>query len=205
MERAHQRKFPRIAADFSVEFTLEGNVYRARALTLGGGGLLLGTSEQLSPGTEFSLQFRPAKHLPVMSARARVRYWDPEQGAGIEFIEIAPEHRELILRLIHHRMSEKRRFPRAPLPTQVEHEAGSSIGFSRDISAGGMFIETQERLAVGAKIRILFHLEEAGPIIRATAEVLYSILKLGIGVRFLEVAPEDEARIRAYVAGVATQ
>ncbi len=51
MERAHQRKFPRVKADFSVEWMLEGSVYRARALTLGGGGLWgLGLSQGRTKG-----------------------------------------------------------------------------------------------------------------------------------------------------------
>ena len=204
MEKAHQRKFPRVEADFTVECKLENGVYRARALTLGGGGLLLGVAQQFSPGTELSIQFRPAKHLPVISAHARVCYLDPEQGTGLEFTEIEPEHREIILRLIHHRMAEKRRFPRAPLPTQVVYEGGSLIGFSKDISAGGMFIETAERLAMGSNLKVLFHLDESGSAIAATAEVMYSVLKLGVGVRFLEMSPENQTRIEAYVAEAST-
>ena len=200
MERTPIRKYPRIEASFPVECRTGEGTQQVRALTLGGGGLFLGTAQMLAPDTELVIHFRPAKHLPVIEARARVRYQLPDKGIGIEFTEIAPEHRQMILRLIHHRMAEKRRFPRAPLATQVEHVAGTLIGFSKDISLGGMFIETNEPLVVGSKVKLLFHLDDTGAAVPATAEVLYAVLKVGIGVRFLDVSPADQARISAHVS-----
>jgi c-di-GMP-binding flagellar brake protein YcgR len=199
MELHHLRRFPRISFNEPVEYTLDDTTQRARALTLGGGGLFLGISEQIPPGTELTVRFRPAKHLPTVEARARVCYQSADEGVGIEFTEIKPEDRQRILRLILHRIPEKRRFPRAPLAVQVEHEAGMLIGFSRDISVGGMFIETKEPPPTGSHLKLRFYLDEGGPIVLATAEVVYAVAKLGIGVHFIEISPADRSRIDVYV------
>jgi c-di-GMP-binding flagellar brake protein YcgR len=202
MEQTYFRRYPRIRTNFPVQCTVPGGTHSVRALTLGGGGLFLGISRQIPPEARLSLRFRPAKHFPMIVAQARVCYQLPEQGIGIEFTEIKPEHRQAILRLIYHRMVEKRQCPRAPLATHVEHRSGTSLGLSREISAGGMFIETDQPVPVNSKLDLLFHLDDQTPVVRARAEVLYVIAKLGMGVRFTEIAPADQSRIEAYVARV---
>jgi c-di-GMP-binding flagellar brake protein YcgR len=200
MGRKRYRKYPRVEADIPVELESDAGTERTRASMLGGGGLFLGVAQEIPPGTEITVRFRPAKHLPVISARTIVRYVVPEKGVGIEFTEIDPQHREMILRLIHHRMVERRQYPRAPLATQVEHAEGTQIGFSKDISVGGMFIELTKPVPVGSRLNLLFHLDDEADAVRAEAEVLYSVLKLGVGVRFLALNPADQSRIEAYVA-----
>jgi hypothetical protein len=97
-------------------------------------------------------------------------------------------------------MVERRQYPRAPLATQVEHAEGMQIGFSKDISVGGMFIELTKPVPVGSRLNLLFHLDDGGDAVRAEAEVLYSVLKLGVGVRFLALDPAGQGRVEAYVA-----
>jgi c-di-GMP-binding flagellar brake protein YcgR len=199
MKRYSSRKYPRVEVNLPVDYTKEGDTTHARLLTLGGGGLFLGVAEPLALGTELSVRFRPARHLPVVQAKARVRYQLPGQGIGIEFTDISPEHREMVLRLILRRISEQRRFPRIPFATQIEHEGGVFIGFSRDISAGGMFIETKEPISAGSKLKLRFHLDDVGPVVIATGEVRYTVLKLGIGVLFVDLEPDDRRRIDVFV------
>ena len=162
--------------------------------------MFLGISQEVPPDTVITVRFRPAKHLPVVEAKARVCYHRPGEGIGIEFTEIAPEHRQFILRLIHHRMREDRRFPRVPYATQVQHGEGTFIGFSKDISAGGMFVETNQAVEPGTKLNLRFHLDDVGPIVRVEAEVLYEVAQIGIGLRFTDISPEDNARIEAFVS-----
>jgi c-di-GMP-binding flagellar brake protein YcgR len=200
MEPSHARKYPRIPVDLPVNYNAESGENRTRALMMGGGGMFLGIAQPLVPGTDLTIRFRPAKHLPVVEAKARVCYLVAGQGIGIEFTEITPEDRKYILRLIHHRRGDQRRFPRAPLATQVEHSEGSLIGFSRDISTGGMFIETNQSLDPGTRLNLRFHLDNEEPILKAEAEVLYQITRIGLGLQFTEVSPEDYERIRAYVS-----
>lgn len=200
MEQDHLRKYPRVEADISVEITSESGSEKTQATTMGGGGLFLGTAQSVEPGTEMTVRFRPAKHLPVVEARARVSYSIPGEGLAIEFTQIDPKHREMILRLVHRRMEEKRQYPRAPLATQVEYVEGTLIGFSKDISIGGMFIELTKTIPVGTRLRVLFHLEDGGDAVTTEAEVMYSVLKLGVGVRFSKLDPSKRKRIEAYVA-----
>jgi c-di-GMP-binding flagellar brake protein YcgR len=200
MEPSHARKYPRIPVDLPVEFSADSGEDRGRALVMGGGGMFLGVAQPLVPGTDLAVRFRPAKHLPLVEAKARVCYLVAGQGIGIEFTEINPEDRKHILRLIHHRKGDQRRFPRVPLATQVQHDAGTLIGFSRDVSTGGMFIETNQALDPGTQLSLRFHLGNEEPIVKAEAEILYQISKVGIGLRFTEVSPEDYERIRAYVS-----
>jgi c-di-GMP-binding flagellar brake protein YcgR len=200
MEPTRVRKYPRIPVDLPVEYSSPEAAEHARGLILGGGGMYIGTSQTLTPGTPLTVRFRPAKHLPVVEARARVCYLVAGQGIGVEFLDISTEHRDSILRLIHHRMKERRRFPRAPLATQVQHAEGTFIGFSRDISTGGMFVETDRAIEPGTKMNLRFHLEPQEPIVKADAEVLYQVPKVGIGLQFTEVSPEDFERINVFVS-----
>ncbi len=194
------RKYPRAEVNFSVACIVDSNPFHARALTLGGGGLYIETRRSLPPGSSLKLRFRPAKHLPVISAEARTRWERPGEGLGVEFTAIDPDDRQRILRLILGRRMEHRQSPRKPLVTQVEHESGSFLGISRDISVGGMFITTEQGLPLESQARLRFNLEDGGSVLQVDAEVVYHVKKLGIGIRFLDLAPADRTRIDVYVA-----
>lgn len=202
MVQKYTRKYPRIAADFTVQFTLGDKTYREKASAVGGGGLFLSVRQEppLKVGMELKVQFRPAKHLPMMEAKARVCYVVPGEGGAVEFIEIDSENRRLLLQYIHNRTGNRRKHPRAALATQIQCEESMSLAFARDISVGGMFIETDQPMPVGSQITIRFNLEESDPIVVATAEVTYQVGRMGVGVQFIEIAPEDLKRIEDYVA-----
>jgi c-di-GMP-binding flagellar brake protein YcgR len=193
------RKYPRVPTTIPVKYTFGDRTVRARASQLGGGGLFL-QGQALPEGAEISLRFRPARHLPVVQVRGRVCYTLPDRGSGVEYIEIRHEDHEMILRLIHHKMANRRRAPRVPLVTQIYSQECMSLAFSRDLSQGGMFIETRDPLPVGSEITLRFHLNDGGPIVVALADVKYSITKLGMGVEFLELSPADRKRIDDCVA-----
>jgi c-di-GMP-binding flagellar brake protein YcgR len=154
----------------------------------------------MTPDTKVAVRFRPARHLPFVEAKGRVRYQLPDRGVGIEFTEISPEQQQKILRLILHRLVKKRGLHRVPFVTQVEYEGGVFLGASRNISAGGMFIEMKGPLLPGYRPRVQFHLDDGGPVIVATAEVKYSVAKLGMGVEFIDLSPADRKRIGDYIA-----
>jgi c-di-GMP-binding flagellar brake protein YcgR len=195
------RKYPRLDIQLPAEYETGSapGAKSATVLTLGGGGLFLGVSEAFALGTELSVRFRPARRQPLVETKAKVVYQAPDRGIGIEFLEISPEHRQAILRFIHQKMQENRKFPRAPLAVQVQHSGGVVIGFSRDISLGGMFIETAEKLDASSSVGLRFHVDDSGQIVIATAEIRYVVQKLGMGVEFSEISPEDRDRIKSYV------
>jgi c-di-GMP-binding flagellar brake protein YcgR len=135
-----------------------------------------------------------------LQVKAEVRHLIPGKGMGIEFTEIDPEYRQKLMAFIIHRMGSARQFPRAPLAAQVDCEAGSQIGFLRNISVGGMFIETKEPVAPGTYLKIRFNLDDGGPIIIVSGDVRYSVAKIGMGVRFRDLPPVDQKRIAVYLA-----
>ncbi len=192
--------YPRVSASFPVEYTVSNQTFREKASTLGGGGLFLRVEQLLAPGTPITLRFRPAKHLPLIEAKAKVCYQISGQGFAVEFTDISPEHRMLLLRLIHHRKGNKRSFPRAPLATQIESQQMMSLALSRDVSPGGIFVETTQPLSVGVRMKLRFNLGDGGPVVEATAEVTYSVKDLGMGVQFIDISAADRKRILGYVS-----
>ncbi len=205
MARNYLRKYPRKRVYIPVECNAAEARVETHAWAMGGGGLFLGISQNIPLGSELLVRFRPAAHLPMIEAKAAVRYALPGQGIGIEFIEITPEHRQIILLQVGQRMAESRRFPRAALAVQVEHEKGTLLGTSKDISVGGMFIESKAAAPASETLRVRFHLDNEGPIIVATAAVRYAVAGRGFGVQFTDLAPADKKRIGEYVAQAETK
>ena len=203
--RAYARRFPRLSVRVKVEYTVEEQCFRGTASTLGGGGLFLNCADGLEQGKEISLRFRPAKHLSLIQARAIVRYSVPGQGAAVEFTEISPEDRHTLLRLIHQKTGDRRLIPRARLATQVECDQCMTLAFSRDISPAGMFIETTDPLPVGSPLIVRFNLNYKDVVITASAQVAYHVEKMGMGILFSEIGPQDHAAIREYVESLSTQ
>jgi Tfp pilus assembly protein PilZ len=200
MGHKHLRTYPRVQGDFPVEYTVGEQTFKARATILGGGGLFLRTDHDLRPGETLNVCFRPGKKVSKIEARAIVRSRSEPDGVGIKFTAMRPDHHQAILRFIHEKMEEKRKDMRAPFVAQVHYQGGTFLGLSKNISAGGIFVETKESLPVGAKLELRFHLDDGDPVIVAMGEVIYQVSKLGLAVRFVDVRPEDGERIEDYVA-----
>lgn len=199
MKRDERRKYPRGDVKFHVECSPNGETHSIRALSLGGGGLFLESSEHIDPYSQLKVRFRPAKHLSPIEAKARICHWVPGQGMGLEFTEISPEDREVILRFIHRRTVENRKDPRTPFVAQVQSDVETFLGLSRDISVGGMFIKTDVPFAEGSSLKLRFNLNDGGPIVIVTCEVRYVVKGIGIGLRFLDLLPQDRQRIANFV------
>lgn len=86
---------------------------------------------------------------------------------------------------------------------------GSTLGIVRNISAGGMFIETPDPFPLGSRMRVTFHLEGNGIEMVAIGEVAHLCflnrtaggaprsLITGMGVRFVAFVDEAEPWNRA--------
>jgi PilZ domain-containing protein len=94
---------------------------------------------------------------------------------------------------------DNRREPRVCLSSEVdcELEHGHVRWRFADISAGGMFIDVYDPLPPGTLFRLRFQLDP--PPIAARAEVHYAQPRIGMGVEFVELQPEDRERIREIV------
>lgn len=205
MGKAHPRRYPRLSVHVQVDCTSGQRCFRSFVQTLSAGGLFLTEVEDLQTAQEITVRFRPAKHLPIIQAKANVCYVVVGQGAAIEFTEISAEDRKRIIRLVHHKSGDRRLQPRAPLATQIEFQERMSLALSRDVSMGGMFIETTELLPVGSTFTVRFNLDYKDKVVTASAQVAYHVEKLGMGVTFTEIAPQDREWIREYVEAAAPQ
>lgn len=103
---------------------------------------------------------------------------------------------------------ERRRFERAPINAQVEYElTNSSSGPSRvrrnmaNISTGGMFITTEERIRAGTRMVVRFELPNRHRVI-AVSRVTYAKEGDGLGVEFLSLDEEDFEEIQTYIASM---
>lgn len=67
----------------------------------------------------------------------------------------------------------------------------------RDVSVGGLFVETKKSCAVGATVELHFLVEDGG--ITASATVRYAQPGQGLGLQFKTVRGEDQARFAAMI------
>lgn len=193
------RKYPRIPSDFPVIFKLGDTTARIHSVNVGGGGLRLETSA-LPCGAELVVKFRTAKHHSFIEAKARVVYTLPDLGSGVEFTDLDPDHLQAILKAIHGNAGNRRKTPRVPLATQIHFGDSMAVALSRDLSVGGIFVDTKEPCSIGTHLDLRFNLTEHEPIIIAKGEVRYVVPKLGMGVQFSEITKEDRKRIAEFVA-----
>lgn len=195
---SESRKHPRIAAKIPVTFKLGDTTARTHSVNMGGGGLRLETSA-LPCGAELVVRFRTGKHQAYIQAKARVVYTQPDVGCGVAFTEINPESQQRVLRAIHSRGAERRKAPRVALATQIQIQDSMALAYSRDLSVGGIFIDTKENWKIGTSVDLRFHLNDNGPVVIASGEVRYAVLRMGVGVQFTEVSSEDRKRIQDFV------
>ena len=112
---------------------------------------------------------------------------------------------------------EKRLYPRKPIRTQVVFENEDSEGelyfFSTDISAGGLFLETDIPIRLGTQVFLRFSLIPKARPIQATGEVVRvmhdstdpSDGKIGIGIRFIYIHPLDRELIQDFIGSATAQ
>lgn len=99
-------------------------------------------------------------------------------------------------------MSGRRKVPRVPLLTQVEErrENFTTLGWTRDISLGGLAISTQQTLSPGATVVVRFGIPGRTRPIEAAGRVAWVVPGKSMGVGFLGLLEEDRRSIADYVA-----
>lgn len=98
--------------------------------------------------------------------------------------------------------AERRAAKRTSLVTQIRTAVGGQIlvGYSRDVSAGGLFVETEDPPAKGTELTLRFRLTPDSPIQEARATVVYRLEGEGMGLRFLGLSRELQQAIERFVA-----
>lgn len=99
-------------------------------------------------------------------------------------------------------MSGRRSVPRVPLLTQVEErrENFTTLGWTKDISLGGLSISTQQTLAPGTTVVVRFGLPGRARAVEAAGRVAWVVPGKSMGVAFLGLMEEDRKSIADYVA-----
>jgi hypothetical protein len=84
--------------------------------------------------------------------------------------------------------------------TEVTYEGGGIRGDTRisDISTTGVFIDALTPLPAGSLVTLRFTLP-GGHIVETSGKVVQSQPRIGMGVVFTSLSPEDENRIRETV------
>ncbi len=157
----------------------------------------------------------PALHsLPVIMVASSARDDDVRRAvqAGCDDFLTKPLDDATLVRKVECLLggADRRRYPRVPASMQVSFEdfQGIFIEYARDISRSGVFIEMDEPLAVGARLRLTFSLPppfDERPV-QAYGRVVRSETggergPAGVGVSFIHVDPASTKVIDALVAG----
>lgn len=98
--------------------------------------------------------------------------------------------------------ADRRTAKRVSLVTQIRTTVGGEtlVGYSKDISTGGVFVETEDPPAKGTEVTVRFRLSEDTPIQEVRAAVAYRMSGEGMGLRFLNPPLELLRTIEAFVA-----
>lgn len=93
--------------------------------------------------------------------------------------------------------SERRQSKRRDLFTEVEYEGGGIRAETRisDISLSGVFIDALSPLPVGATLKVTFTLP-GGQRVVTEGVVVHSQPRIGMGVSFTSLKPEDTQHIQ---------
>ena len=94
---------------------------------------------------------------------------------------------------------------------QLSELSMSYEGFSEDftlrapdLSAHGMFVNTNKELAEGSVLKLRFRLSRTGVLVQTRCEVRFCIKGVGVGVEFVGISPEFVRAIEEEL-GVVTQ
>ncbi len=96
---------------------------------------------------------------------------------------------------------DKRKFRRAKLITQVKCEAlgREDVAVTRDVSAGGMFLNDQNPFPKNSTVTLFFRLSPTEPLLSCKGEVVYSLKGVGMGIAFTEIAEEIRLALEKFV------
>lgn len=101
-------------------------------------------------------------------------------------------------------MDDRRRAPRVPILTQVEAqgEANTALGRARDISVGGLLVETPETFSEGASVIVRFFIPSQPRPIQAAGRVVRVAPGKSMGIAFLGLRQADQEKVIDFISQV---
>ncbi|MGM0578527.1 MAG: TIGR02266 family protein [Myxococcota bacterium] len=106
--------------------------------------------------------------------------------------------------------ADRRRHERRPYEVDVSFESDHNFytAFTENISSGGLFVATRDIPAIGSRFPLTFTLPTLDRPITVECEVRWQRLEQldsadsmpGVGVRFLDLGPEEREAVNAFIA-----
>jgi hypothetical protein len=119
-------------------------------------------------------------------------------GMGVEFRMVESESSEVLATWLSRKPRQSDRYSFAA--TAEVKELGSwteQVLITRDLSAGGCFVNTTAPLPKGSRIRV--RIEHARAEFTATARVTDNVTAEGMGIEFIEMEPSDRAILEKWL------
>jgi uncharacterized protein (TIGR02266 family) len=105
----------------------------------------------------------------------------------------------------------QRRATRVELSIEIgiDDHTNFYVGFSENVSSGGLFVATYRLMPVGTDVALTFVLPDEFPIfvhgivrwLRDPRDLSASDVPPGMGIEFADLGPVEQARIQAYIGG----
>jgi uncharacterized protein (TIGR02266 family) len=105
--------------------------------------------------------------------------------------------------------NDKRRHNRVPVEVDIDFSSESNFynGFTENISEGGVFVATYELKPMGEKVTMKFRLPDSEETIECEGEVRWirvanqdtPDVSPGLGLQFVNMSPELQARVDAFI------
>lgn len=186
----------------AVEFTCGGQTTQEEGRLLGVAAMVVKTNRRDPLQAEVELRFRLQHDSPLITARGVVTAHVEGEGEQIQFTDLPEEHRRHLLALLCLPGVDRRATRRVSLATQIRTTVGGEtlVGYTRDISTGGVFVETEDPSVKGTEVKLRFKLTPESHIQEVGAVVAYSISREGMGLRFVDLPAEIREAISAFVA-----
>ncbi len=99
---------------------------------------------------------------------------------------------------------DRRRFRRVKLEAEVHCEAleRNEVMVTRDVSIGGMFLNTKYPLPLDSEVSLTFRLSPKHPPIACGARVMFAHVGMGMGIQFVNLSAESLQLIEKFIDDV---
>lgn len=194
------RELPELT-NISVEYTCNGETTQEQARLQGVAALLVETRRTDALNAPVEVRFRPTPSSPVIHARGLIAAQLPGQGLRVEFTELAEADRRHLVELLYPPDRDRRAARRVLLASQIRTRVGGQqiVGYSRDVSVGGVYVETETPPVAGSEVTLRFKLKPEAEILECRAVVAYSVPEEGMGLRFLELPGSVRQAVEEFV------
>jgi hypothetical protein len=194
--QTERRRVPRIPfkATSVVTETDSSQMVVAQTTELSRFGCFVQTIKPYPRGTRVHIEVSDGGD--IFTASGVVAYLTDE-GMGVVFNMVEPDNYEILAKWLSRT---PRRFERYNFgATAKVRDFGSrneQIFITRDLSAGGCFVQTTAPLPKGSRIRV--RIDHAGVEFTAIGRVTHNVSE-GMGVEFVEIEPKDRAVLNKWL------